>query len=162
MELAILRDAMSAAGRVVRWVPHPRMAADSMTKADPARGNVALLDLVTRGSLILVDEEGHLNERSHNAALKSRTREASRKAMSAEWAFDQPPSLLASRTLKFGELLADSYPPGLGGSGVLPFSSLPSRVLAPSPLAVCEQHSGRGSPLGATSSATGVVADFSW
>eukprot|EP00959_Pyramimonas_sp_CCMP1952_P008827 184695-Pyramimonas_sp.AAC.1 len=48
---------------------------------DPGRGNLALHDLLCRGSLVLVDEHGHLSERSLNEALKSRSRGASRRAI---------------------------------------------------------------------------------
>eukprot|EP00959_Pyramimonas_sp_CCMP1952_P409380 8579585-Pyramimonas_sp.AAC.1 len=52
-----------------------------MTKVDPSRGNAALHDVLTRGALCLIDEDGHCNERALNAALKSRSRGASRRAL---------------------------------------------------------------------------------
>eukprot|EP00959_Pyramimonas_sp_CCMP1952_P320903 6715654-Pyramimonas_sp.AAC.1 len=48
---------------------------------DPSRGNLALHDLLCRGTLSLVDEHGHLTERALNEALKSRSRGASRRAL---------------------------------------------------------------------------------
>ncbi len=48
IELAIIRDTMSALGSQVRWVPHGRMPADAMTKIDPARGNLALSEMLRR------------------------------------------------------------------------------------------------------------------
>eukprot|EP00959_Pyramimonas_sp_CCMP1952_P056384 1177448-Pyramimonas_sp.AAC.1 len=72
---------MSAVGSQVRWVPHGRMAADPLTKADPSRSNLALLDLLSKGTMVLVDEEGHLSERALNSHLKSRSRRASRQAL---------------------------------------------------------------------------------
>jgi len=77
VEMAIVRESLSAVGSQLRWVPHGRMTADSMTKCDPTRGNMALLDLMKRSTMTLIDEEGHMNERSLNLALKSRTRAAS-------------------------------------------------------------------------------------
>ena len=50
------------------------MPADAMTKIDPARGNLALSEMLRRGSLCLMDEEGHLSERQLNLSLKSRSR----------------------------------------------------------------------------------------
>ena len=65
---------MSALGSQVRWVPHGRMPADAMTKIDPARRNLALSEMLRRGTMCLTDEEGHLSERQLNLSLKSRSR----------------------------------------------------------------------------------------
>ena len=65
---------MSALGSQVRWVPHGRMPADAMNKIDPARGNLALSEMLRRGSLCLMDEEGHMSERQLDLSLKSRSR----------------------------------------------------------------------------------------
>ncbi len=66
IELAIIRNTMTARGSQVGWVPHGRMPADAMTKNDPARENVALSELLRRGPLCLIDEERHLSERRRN------------------------------------------------------------------------------------------------
>eukprot|EP00959_Pyramimonas_sp_CCMP1952_P356048 7456692-Pyramimonas_sp.AAC.1 len=58
------------------------MPADPLTKIDPSRGNAALHDVLTRGTLCLIDEEGHVDERSLNLSLKSRSRGASKKVLS--------------------------------------------------------------------------------
>ncbi|CAK0887597.1 unnamed protein product, partial [Prorocentrum cordatum] len=73
IEMAIVRDSMTAEGTVVRWVPHCKMPADALTKVDPGRGNFALTDLMHKGMLALTDESGSLDERSLNLSLKSRT-----------------------------------------------------------------------------------------
>ncbi len=65
---------MSALGSQVRWAPHGRMPADAMTKIDPARGNLALSEMPRRGTMCLMNEEGHLSERRLNLSLKSRSR----------------------------------------------------------------------------------------
>eukprot|EP00959_Pyramimonas_sp_CCMP1952_P113727 2377364-Pyramimonas_sp.AAC.1 len=70
---------MCAVGSQIRWVPHGRMAADALTKADPAKGNLALADLLCRGTISLIDEVGHMSERALNSSLKCRSRTASRK-----------------------------------------------------------------------------------
>ncbi|CAK0863956.1 unnamed protein product, partial [Prorocentrum cordatum] len=84
VELAVVRDSLSAVGSPIRWLPHGRMPADPLTHADPAKGNLAFHDLLCRGTLCLVDESGHINERSLNTALKSRSRGASRRALTVE------------------------------------------------------------------------------
>ena len=55
IELSIVRDSMSRLGSRIRWVLHGRMPSDCMTKADPARGSVALTELLRRGTLVLID-----------------------------------------------------------------------------------------------------------
>ncbi|CAK0863383.1 unnamed protein product, partial [Prorocentrum cordatum] len=74
IEMAIVRDSMTAEGTVVRWVPHCKMPADALTKVDPGRGNFALTDLMHKGMLALTDESGSLDERSLNLSLKSPSR----------------------------------------------------------------------------------------
>eukprot|EP00959_Pyramimonas_sp_CCMP1952_P207713 4344616-Pyramimonas_sp.AAC.1 len=77
--MAVVRDFLSSIGSQLRWLPHGLMPADSMTKVDPSRGNAALHDVLTRGTLCLVDEHGQCSERALNLSLKSRSRAASRK-----------------------------------------------------------------------------------
>eukprot|EP00959_Pyramimonas_sp_CCMP1952_P380122 7963417-Pyramimonas_sp.AAC.1 len=60
------------------------MPSDPLTKVDPVSGNHALKDLLSKASLVLVDERGHLDERALNASLKSRSRGASKKMLGAE------------------------------------------------------------------------------
>eukprot|EP00959_Pyramimonas_sp_CCMP1952_P400847 8399426-Pyramimonas_sp.AAC.1 len=84
IELAVVRDSLSSTGSQIRWLPHGRMPADPLTHADPSKSNLALHDLLCRGSMCLVDEGGHLDERALNMSLKSRSRGASRRALIEE------------------------------------------------------------------------------
>ena len=56
VDLAIVRETLKAQGSHIRWIPHPLMPADSMTKADPSAGNDALRHLLRTGKLVW-DEE---------------------------------------------------------------------------------------------------------
>ena len=56
VDFAIVRETLKAQGSHIRWIPHPRTPADSMTKADPSAGNDALRHLLRTGKLVL-DEE---------------------------------------------------------------------------------------------------------
>ena len=56
MDLAIIRETLKAQGSHIRWIPHPLIPADSMTKADPSAGNDALRHLLRTGKLVW-DEE---------------------------------------------------------------------------------------------------------
>eukprot|EP00959_Pyramimonas_sp_CCMP1952_P037698 789551-Pyramimonas_sp.AAC.1 len=60
------------------------MPADPLMHADPAKSILDLRDMLCRGSLCLIGEGGHLDERSLNLSLKSRSRGASRKALLEE------------------------------------------------------------------------------
>ena len=51
-----MREELKAQGSHIRWIPHPHMPADSMTKADPSAGNDALRHLHRTGKLVW-DEE---------------------------------------------------------------------------------------------------------
>eukprot|EP00959_Pyramimonas_sp_CCMP1952_P227554 4758215-Pyramimonas_sp.AAC.1 len=57
------------------------MPADCLTKADAAKGNLALNDLLRKGTLALIDEDLHMSERALNEHLKSRTKSASKRAI---------------------------------------------------------------------------------
>lgn len=46
IDLALLRQVVDSARAVVRWIPHPFMPADIMTKSDVRRGNAALTCLL--------------------------------------------------------------------------------------------------------------------
>eukprot|EP00959_Pyramimonas_sp_CCMP1952_P357786 7491002-Pyramimonas_sp.AAC.1 len=48
IEMAVVRDSLSSVGSQIRWLPHGLMPADPLTKVDPARGNAALHDVLTR------------------------------------------------------------------------------------------------------------------
>eukprot|EP00974_Lingulodinium_polyedra_P000038 4017-Lingulodinium_polyedra.AAC.1 len=67
---------MSRLGCQARWVPRANMAPDCATKIDPMLGNLALPDLLRKGTLMPVGEEGHMNERALSLSLKSRSRAA--------------------------------------------------------------------------------------
>ena len=56
VDLAIVRETLKAHGSHIRWIPHPLMLADSMTKADRSAGNDALRHLLRTGKLVW-DEE---------------------------------------------------------------------------------------------------------
>ena len=56
MDFAIVRETLKAQGSRIRWIPHPLMPADLMTKADPSTGNDALRHLLRTGKLVW-DEE---------------------------------------------------------------------------------------------------------
>ena len=56
VDLAIVRETLKAQGSHIRWIPHPLMLADSMTKADPFAGNDALRHFLRTGKLVW-DEE---------------------------------------------------------------------------------------------------------
>ena len=56
VDLAIVRETLKAQGSRIRWIPHPLMPADAMTKVDPSAGSDALRHLLRTGKLVW-DEE---------------------------------------------------------------------------------------------------------
>ena len=56
VDLAIVRETLKAQGSHIRWILHPLMPADSMTKVDPSTENDALRHLLRIGKLVW-DEE---------------------------------------------------------------------------------------------------------
>ena len=60
------------------------MPADVMTKMGPQTVKLAMMEFLRKGTLCLVDEGGHLTERSLNQALKSGSRGASMRALQEE------------------------------------------------------------------------------
>ena len=49
LDLASLRQQVQARDTLIRWVPHPRMIVDIMTKANVTKGNAALTHFLQTG-----------------------------------------------------------------------------------------------------------------
>ena len=77
MEIAIIIESMQRSSSILRWSPHPRMIADSLTKDDISKTNGALEELLRTGTLALWDEEDELARRKSQPASKARSRKAS-------------------------------------------------------------------------------------
>ena len=75
VDLAIVRETLKAQRSHIRWIPHPLMPADSMTKADPSDGNDALRHLLRNGKLVWDEETIR-----HSARL-GRTKAVSRRQL---------------------------------------------------------------------------------
>ena len=76
VELAIISEAMSQAKGVLRWSPHPKMIADTLTKDDIARSNGALEEVLRTGRLSLWDEQHELEKRK-DPKFRRRSKKAS-------------------------------------------------------------------------------------
>ena len=72
VDLAIVRETLKAQGSHIRWIPHPLMPADSMTKADPSAGNDALRHLLRTGKLVWDEETIRQNARLGRTKAVSR------------------------------------------------------------------------------------------
>ena len=77
IELAIICEAVSQTGSTVRWTPHPRMIADTLTKDDIGRSNGALEELLRSGLLTLWEEDVELRRRQEEPSSKGRSKKAS-------------------------------------------------------------------------------------
>ncbi|CAK9102854.1 unnamed protein product [Durusdinium trenchii] len=76
VELAIILEALTRARSVVRWSPHPRMVADTLTKEDISRSNGALEETLRSSRLSLWDEEAELERRRQCPSSKLRSKRA--------------------------------------------------------------------------------------
>ena len=76
VELAIIIEGMKAAKSVLRWAPHPRMWADTLTKDDISKTNGALEELLRTSKLVLWKEKEELDLRKLQPKTKNRSRRA--------------------------------------------------------------------------------------
>lgn len=85
IELAIICEAVSQTDSTVRWTPHPRMIADTLTKDDISRSNGALEELLRSGCLTLWEEDKELQRRQEEPSAKRRSKKASQSMRSSSY-----------------------------------------------------------------------------
>ena len=83
IDLALLRDRFAKEGISIRWVPHPLMPSDMMTKSDVRKGNAALSTLLRSGKWKLLDEKAEAQERHSGMVKPVRSQAASRRELLA-------------------------------------------------------------------------------
>ena len=79
IEVAIIIEGMRKSDSCLRWCPHPRMIADSLTKDDLSKSNGALEELLRTGRFCVWDESDELARRKTDPSSKNRSRKASEK-----------------------------------------------------------------------------------
>eukprot|EP00959_Pyramimonas_sp_CCMP1952_P416912 8734594-Pyramimonas_sp.AAC.1 len=72
---------MDRIGSSMRWMPHPLLPVDCLTKADMAKCNAAQLHLLKSGLLRLAAEEQSSQKRKEDPGAKNRSRAASRRQL---------------------------------------------------------------------------------
>ena len=77
LELAIIVKDLQETRSSVRWVPHQKMLADSMTKSDPLKANGALEQMLKTGVFSLVDVTEELANRASDSRFRARSHSAS-------------------------------------------------------------------------------------
>ena len=77
IEIAIIIEAMRKSKSLLRWMPHPRMVADVLTKDDLTKSNGALEELFRTSTLALWDEADELARRRDDPKSRSRSKKAS-------------------------------------------------------------------------------------
>eukprot|EP00435_Cladocopium_sp_Y103_P073799 s91_g45.t1 len=77
IEVAIIIEAMRKSSSCLRWCPHPRMVADTLTKDDIGKSNGALEELMKTSRFALWDEEDELARRKEDPRAKGRSKRAS-------------------------------------------------------------------------------------
>ena len=81
IDLALLRQQFGRSGSTVRWVPHPMMPVDMMTKSDVGKGNAALTMLLKHGKWKLLEESDEMAARRAGKAKPGRSHQASLKVL---------------------------------------------------------------------------------
>ncbi len=66
----------------MRWLPHPYMPVDVMTKADLSKSNAAQFQLLRTGLPKITAESDHLEKRHQDPTAKGRSHAASLKLLS--------------------------------------------------------------------------------
>ena len=79
VDLAIIQESLTRTSARVRWIPHHKMLADPLAKADPTKNSAALEMVLDKGNFEFVDENQELQLRALNPKLKARTRDLSQK-----------------------------------------------------------------------------------
>ena len=74
IDLAVIRTVMTRVGSHIRWVPHPAMPVDPLTKSDIQKGNMAQFKMLSSGMLRLAAEADSLRDREDRAAGRDRSR----------------------------------------------------------------------------------------
>lgn len=82
IEVAIIIEEMQRSKSCLRWSPHPRMIADTLTKDDISKGNGALEELLRSSKFALWDEDDELARRKADPTTKGRSKRASTKLRS--------------------------------------------------------------------------------
>ena len=77
LELAIIVKDLQETRSMVRWAPHQKNIVDSLTKADPLKGNGAMEEFLKQGMLSLVDVREELANRAADVKYKRRSHSAS-------------------------------------------------------------------------------------
>ena len=81
IDLAVIRGTMDRIGSAIRWMPHPLLPVDCLTKSDMSKCNAAQLHLLKSGLLRLTAEEQTLQSRKEDPGAKNRSRAASRRQL---------------------------------------------------------------------------------
>ena len=85
LELAIIVRDLQQTRSMVRWAPRQKMLVDSLTKADPLKGNGAMEAFLKSGSLSLVDVATELAHRSTDVRYRRRSHAASAARLAQEY-----------------------------------------------------------------------------
>ena len=81
IELALIQEVFQKHDSEIRWIPHPKMPSDCMTKADVSKSNDALSHLLRNGTVCLVDEGTEMVRRKEGTREKDKSKTASKRAL---------------------------------------------------------------------------------
>ena len=79
IQLAVIRSSLRRVGSQIRWIPHPLMPVDPMTKADVNKSNDAQFQALRTGDLRLQEVSQEMAERKTDPEAKLCSKAASRR-----------------------------------------------------------------------------------
>ena len=88
LALSIIVHDLQQTKSMVRWAPHQKMLVDTLTKADPFRGNGAMEMFLKSGWLSLVDVAAELSQRAQDVKFRRRSHSASMARLVQEYQQD--------------------------------------------------------------------------
>ena len=77
IDLAMARETLQHVQATIRWCPHTKMLADSLTKAEVSKGNDAMASVFNNGTYRLAPETEEMQLRKDDPLRKHRDRRTS-------------------------------------------------------------------------------------
>ena len=88
IDLAMARETLQHVQATIRWCPHTKMLADSLTKAEVNKGNDAMTSVLRHGTYRLAPETQEMQLRNNDPHRKQRDRRTSAALMREVQGYD--------------------------------------------------------------------------
>ena len=110
IDLAMARETLQHVQATIRWCPHTKMLADSLTKAEVSKGNDAMTSALKLGTYRLAPETEEMQLRKEDPQRKQRDRSTSAASMmEAQGVFDDELEAARSASGKYDFEVLSSF-----------------------------------------------------